>query len=244
MLRTYMRNLLTRVIDTLKYRGLIRSVQGILSIIEDYYFDLRNGTETMRWVELDDLDIKSENKKRGIRYEPTRVRHFRKLLSILTFPNDSVYVDLGSGKGRLLLLAPRYGFTRVVGVEFSHELCEIARKNLLIFRKKRAFDVEIEIIESDVVNYEIKNDENVFFFFNPFDEVIMNKVIKNIYTSLEKNQRSILLIYSHPVYLNALDTAFTKLTDYVYGSKEFAIYSNDQNNNVRIQGISYHEPKQ
>jgi Histone methylation protein DOT1 len=220
--------LLDRLIDSLKYRGLNRSLQSILSIIEDYYFDLRYGTETKRWVELDKLDIKSENKKRGIRYEPTRVRHFRKLLNFLTFPNDSVYVDLGSGKGRLLFVASKYRFKRVVGVEFSHELCEIARKNLIIFRKKIVFDVEVEIIESDVVNYEIKNDENVFFFFNPFDEVIMNRVIKNIRTSLERNQRPVWLIYSHPVHRNPLDTAFTKLTDYVYGSKEFAIYTNHQ----------------
>jgi 16S rRNA G966 N2-methylase RsmD len=223
-----MMSLLIRIVNTLRYKGLYRAIQGILSIIEDYYFDFKYGIETIQWVELNDLDIKSENKKRGIRYEPTRVRHFRKLMSILTFPNNSVYVDLGSGKGRLLLVAPKYGFKRVVGVEFSHELCEIARKNLLIFRKKMACDVEVEIVESDVVNYEIKNDENIFFFFNPFDEVIMDKVIKNIRASLERSPRSIWLIYSHPVHRNTIESAFKKLTDYVYGSKEFAIYTNDQ----------------
>jgi hypothetical protein len=99
---------------------------------------------------------------------------------------------------------------------------------LLIFQKKRVFNVNVEMVESDVVNYEIKDDENIFFSFSPFDEVIMDEVIKNIFISLEVNPRRIWLIYGNPVHRNNIETAFMKLTDYVYGSKEFAIYPNDQ----------------
>jgi 16S rRNA G966 N2-methylase RsmD len=222
-----MMNLLSRIFSNIRYKDLRRSVQSILSIVEDYYFDIRYGTETMHWVELDRLSIKSENKQRGTRYEPTRIRHFRKIMNILKFPSGSVYVDLGSGKGRLLLIASRYRFKQVVGVEFSHELCEIAQKNLHSFRKKTRLDVDVEIVELDVVDYEIKDDENVFYLFSPFDEFIINKVIKNIRTSLVRSPRRVWLIYNNPVHRNTIDTAFRKLTDYVYGSKEFAIYTND-----------------
>jgi SAM-dependent methyltransferase len=224
---TCMTNIWIRAIDSVKNRGLKRSVQSLLSILEDCWFDLKYGIDTIHWVELDDLEIKSENKERGKRYQPTRVRHFKKLMNTLTFPSDSVFVDLGSGKGRLLLIASEYDFKRVVGVEFSHDLCKEARKNLLIFRKKVEFDVDVEIIESDVVNYEIKDNENVFFLFSPFDEVVMAACLKNISISLEKKPRRVWLIYNNPVHHKIVERRFVKLTDYVYGGTEFIVYTNN-----------------
>ena len=148
-------------------------------------------------------------------------------MKYLNFPKDSVFVDFGSGKGRILLVAAKYGFKRVVGIEFSHDLCEEARKNLLLFRKKVGYDADINIIESDVVNYRIKDDENTFFLFSPFDEVITEAVIKNIRISFEKNPRKILLIYNNPVYRNIVEVHFMKLIDYVYGGSEFVVYTNN-----------------
>jgi tRNA A58 N-methylase Trm61 len=131
-----------------------------------------------------------------------------------------------SHKGRLLLIASEYGFKRVIGVEFSHDLCEQARKNLLLFRKKVELDVDIEIIESDVVNYEIKDDENVFLF-SPFDEIVMAAVLENINISLEKKLRRVWLIYNSPVHRDIIERNFVKLKDYVYGGAEFIVYMNN-----------------
>jgi len=39
------------------------------------------------------------------------------------------FIDFGSGKGRVLLLAARYPFKEVVGIEFSKELNDIALLN-------------------------------------------------------------------------------------------------------------------
>jgi predicted RNA methylase len=222
-----MTNTWIRAINSLKNKGLKRSIQSLLSILEDYWFDLKYGVDTRHWVELDDLEIKTKNKEKGRRYQPTRVRDFNKLMNTLTFPSNSVFVDLGSGKGRVILMATKYGFKRVVGVEFSHNLCEIARKNLLLFRKKSRLDVDVDIIKSDVVDYEIKGDENVFFLFSPFGEFVTAEVLKNISVSLEKKPRRVWLIYNNPVHRNIVERYFLKLTDYVYGGTEFIVYTNN-----------------
>jgi SAM-dependent methyltransferase len=216
-----------RVVDSLKNKGVIRSVQSILSIIEDYWFDIKYGVDTIRWVELDGLEIMSGNKARGGRYQPTRIRHFKKLMSNLSFPTGSVFVDFGSGKGRVLLMATQYDFKRVVGVEFSHDFCEESRKNLLSFKKKNKCYVDVNIIELDVVDYEIKDDENVFFLFSPFDEVVTAEVIKNIKISIKNNPRKIWLIYNNPVHHSIVEENFMKLTDYVYAGTKFSVYTND-----------------
>jgi predicted RNA methylase len=223
---TCMTNMWIRAINSLKNKGLKRSIQSLLSILEDYWFDIKYGIDTIHWVELDDLEIKSKNKEKGRRYQPTRVRHFNKLMNTLTFPSNSVFVDLGSGKGRVILMATKYGFKRVVGVEFSHDLCEKARKNLLLFKKKSRLDVDVDIIKSDVVDYEIKDDENVFFLFSPFGEFVTAEVLKNISISLEKKPRRVWLIYNNPVHHKIVERRFVKLTDYVYGGTEFIVYTN------------------
>ena len=110
--------------------------QAVLNRIADYLFEVKTGANTVRWSEVNDLDVKSTHKVRGVRYQPTRIRPFKKLMSGQKFPGESVFVDLGCGKGRVLLMAVECGFKRVVGVEFAHELCEIAKRNVSIYRKK------------------------------------------------------------------------------------------------------------
>ena len=59
---------------------------------------------------------------------------------------------------------------------------------------------DCNIICDDVVNYKIEKDQTAFFFFNPFDEVVMLKVVKNILSSLKEHERKIYVIYANPVH--------------------------------------------
>ncbi|MCP4607149.1 MAG: class I SAM-dependent methyltransferase [Planctomycetes bacterium] len=227
--------ILSRAICTIKGIGLKRTVKLIQSRLEDYVFDIRYGTDTMRQVELDDLEIESENKHRAEAYGATKVRHFEKLMQALDLPIESGFVDFGSGKGRVLLMASQNGFKKVVGVEFSRELCEIARRNISIYKEKVGIEANIEVYEGDAANYEIKNDENIFFFFHPFDELLMNKVLGNIVRSLEKQPRKIWLIdhdhwaYRDNSYRDIIKghDVFVKLDEYVFDGYESSVYVNE-----------------
>src|SRR5271167_1667373 len=52
----------------------------------------------------------------------------RALKDLRPGPSD-VFVDLGSGKGKTLLIAGRLPYRRVVGVEIDKELSQCARRN-------------------------------------------------------------------------------------------------------------------
>ena len=195
-------------------------------IVQYRWFDIKHGTDTAQSVPLADLDIRSENRQRGVRYTPTPARDFKKLMNTLHFPGDSVFVDLGSGKGKTLMMASEFGFKRVVGVEFSPELCEKARRNWSIYRKGVETGPNFEIVNSDVVDYEIKDDENVFFMFNPFDAVVMSKVIQNLDASLKKQPRRMWIIYCNPVCHDSFEGQDTFLRIAIIGQRagSFAVY--------------------
>jgi SAM-dependent methyltransferase len=85
------------------------------------------------------------------------------------YPPGDVFLDPGSGKGRAVLLAARYPFKRVIGVEFSESLTAIARRNMATFRARlRCHDVEL--VTADVVDYRIPDDVSVVYMFNLFHE--------------------------------------------------------------------------
>jgi hypothetical protein len=194
--------------------------------VQDRWFDLEHGTDTAQHVQLADLDIRSENRQRGGRYAPTPTRDFKKLMNTLDFPRGSVFVDLGSGKGKTLMMAAEFGFKRVVGVEFSPELCDDAKRNWSIYRHGVGAAPDFEIANSDVLDYEIKGDENVFFMFNPFDDVVMSKFIRNLNASLEKQPRRVWIIYYNPVCQDILEDEgrFQRIAKFPHRAGSFAVY--------------------
>jgi hypothetical protein len=85
------------------------SVQTVLAVIEDQAFDWRYSVDTSGSVALHELTIDSRHVAHGVDYTPTRTRYFREILPALRVPQGSVLVDMGSGKGRILMLAARSG---------------------------------------------------------------------------------------------------------------------------------------
>jgi predicted RNA methylase len=120
------------------------------------------------------------------------------LLKGLGLPRESGFLDLGSGKGRALLLAAQHGFRRVVGVEFSPQLCRLARANIATFEKSTPLPSPIEIVEADAARYEIGSDLNVFYLYNPFEPPVLSKVLENLRRSVASAPRRIWLIYNNP----------------------------------------------
>lgn len=219
-------NIYNRIKESLQKSGFKRTVNISLVSLLDYYFDFKYGTDTVNQIELHELEINSDNWKRGERYGLTPSKAFMKFMSTLHVSPDSVFVDLGCGKGKNLLLASQFNFKRVVGVEFSKDMCKCARENILIYKKKTGCDGNMEVVHSDVVDYEFRDDENVFYLFNPFDDVIMNHVIKNIASSIERNPREVFIVYCNPEHANIIEKEklFVKsTTTMVYGC-EFGLY--------------------
>lgn len=109
------------------------------------------------------------------------------------------FLDIGCGKGRALCVAAHQGFKKVTGLDFARDLCEAAKENLSITKQKNPA-LEYKVINNDAFYFEIPDDVDCIFFFNPFDEIIMSAVVNNIFTSLQNNPRKIKIIYVNPLH--------------------------------------------
>ena len=185
---------------SLKERGPLRTLLIALSYCADYLFDMKYKTDTFSSVELDALGDDDTKKEHAIGYYVTRMVPLRKLFKALRIQPGKVLVDLGCGKGRVLLIASEFGFKEVRGVEISPLLCDIAKNNCSIYKARTNTNADFAILESDVLDYRIKDDEDVFFLFNPFDAYILKQVLQNILASLQRRKRKIWIIYRFAVF--------------------------------------------
>lgn len=126
-------------------------------------------------------------------------------------PAGMHFLDIGCGKGRALCIAARKGYKKVTGIDFSKTLCESAKENLILI-KQSIPSLQYSIINNDAFYFEIPDDVDCIFFFNPFDEIIMSNVVKNIASSLKDHPRKLSIIYVNPLYKDLfIKAGFTEI---------------------------------
>jgi SAM-dependent methyltransferase len=226
-------NALRRLTSSLENKGFKETARLVVKHIGvaagragDLWFDLRYGTDTSGIIPVDQIEVDSPSKKYAMRYEVTRARPLARLLRRLDLPTGGRFVDIGCGKGRVLMVAARHGFTRITGVEYSPALCEVARRNLSQFRRKTGMAFDAEVVEADAAGYEIPPDTNVIFMFNPFYTEILEVVAGNIAISVRERPRKVWLIYLYPECRAAFDGRgeFVETGRHVWGDCEFVVY--------------------
>ncbi|HUZ58927.1 MAG TPA: class I SAM-dependent methyltransferase [Hanamia sp.] len=154
-------------------------------------------------IEIDEFryeKIESNNLSHASIYQGSNYFILEKAFEYLKNENaNNNILDFGSGKGRILVVAAHYGFKNITGIDFSASLCREADYNI---EKIKSFfpTTNFKVICGDAINYTIENDTNVFFFFNPFDEVVMLQVVKNILSSLKQNLRKVYIVYVNPLH--------------------------------------------
>jgi len=160
----------------------------------DAMFDRWYGVRT-RATDSSRLDPPAVRDRVG--YEPAGWLNLRRILSPSDVDEDDVFLDLGSGMGRVVLQAARYPFRRVIGVEVSAELHEAARENVARSRDKlRCRDVVL--IRSDVLDYAVPDDVTVVFLFNPFRGKTFARVVDAVLLSVDRNPRRVRIVYVNP----------------------------------------------
>ena len=174
----------------------------------DREYDRRHAVETGGIVRLQALDIESENRDLGVRYEATNPTWFRNIVGSLPVDcREFTFVDYGAGKGRALLLASEFPFKRIIGVEFSPELVEIARRNVARFESEHQQCTDFEVVCADAVEYELPDEPAVLYFYNPFAEPVFLRVLQGIRRSFERAPRPLLVVVTGDAPLGALAAA-------------------------------------
>jgi hypothetical protein len=205
---------LSRVIASAQELGLASSVDFVLRnfrhVIADQIarrWDRQYGVDTAGSVQLSSLSIDGANRHLGNEAVCTSPKSFDFMRRSLPLDlANYVFVDVGAGKSRTLLLASRYNFAKIVGIEFAKELVECSRRNLAQFGSEWQECRELEIIEADATEFVFPNRPLVIFFYNPFGREVFDVVLRNIVSSLKANPRNCHIVYGSSSH-NAIEWA-------------------------------------
>ena len=194
----------------LNVRCLVRgfSPAAIAARRRDRDFDRRYGTRTSGMIPLGALDAAGAGVADATCYEPTPVETFDAMMRLLPCElADFRFIDYGSGRGRALLLASRYSFKEIIGVEFSERLHRDAEANLEKFCPAERVCYNVKSLLVDALAYVPPPGPTVLFFFNPFGREVMARVLQRIEDINRGSVSPLYLLYIYPSHQDLLTSS-------------------------------------
>ena len=141
----------------------------------DSRFDRRYSTDTSGMIENEELEMSDpEAQRHATVYRTASERFTRYLIRHLNINYEEYdFVDIGCGKGRVLLVASSFPFRSICGIELSRPAFEIAEKNIRTYRSadQKCFNIHIQKVNA--LNFEPCIANTVYYFFEPFDIVTL-----------------------------------------------------------------------
>ena len=129
-------------------------------------------------------------------YGPVRAANVRAALRDLPVRDLSPYtfLDIGSGKGRVLFIAAEYPFRRVLGVEYDRAMHLVAEQNIAAFRHPGQRCHSIESVHANAADFEFPDGDLVVYLFNPFGPEILSKMLQNLQRAITQQPRHVLIM--------------------------------------------------
>jgi SAM-dependent methyltransferase len=166
------------------------------------YYELRGerkyGIHTMGEDELASLKIDGTDISHASIYMPVNYYILEQLMQeTVRYGGNKTFLDIGCGKGRVMVVAAAFGFKQITGIDFSKTFCEEATLIVSQYAQRNP-GAEFKVIHENASGYEIPGDISTIFLFNPFDEFMMWPVVSHIVDSQEAHPRTIRVLYANP----------------------------------------------
>ncbi len=157
--------------------------------------DRRAGIETQGRISTTELGYSNQD---YVHYVAAGWFQLRRILRTSDVGPEDVFIDYGSGMGRVVYQAAAwYPFKRVIGVELTPALTEVAQCNIdRNVDRLRCRDVEL--VTADALYYPFPDDVTVVYFNNPFHGDVFRKVMQRIVESQTRRRRRLLVVYANP----------------------------------------------
>lgn len=127
-------------------------------------------------------------------YEPTPYRVLERLADSGWIGKRNVLLDYGTGKGRVCFFLSYQTRCRSVGIEYDEQIYERAAENL----EHAVSGGRVSFVREHAERYPVGPEVDRCYFFNPFSEEILRKVLARIRESYYENPRQILLFFYYP----------------------------------------------
>ena len=127
-------------------------------------------------------------------YEPTPYCILERLADSGLIGRDDVVLDYGCGMGRVGFFLSCRTAAKTVGIEYDSRIYDRALEN----RKTALMNEKPAFVLARAEAYGVPPEVNRCYFFNPFSEEILNKVLARILESYYENPREIFLFFYYP----------------------------------------------
>ncbi len=125
-------------------------------------------------------------------YEPTPYTVLERLAESGMIGPGDVVLDYGCGKGRVGFFLSYRTKAGTIGIEYDDRMYRLAMENQKTALSKAQF------VLTRAEEYEVPEEVNRCYFFNPFSEEILHKVMARILESYYENPRDIFLFFYYP----------------------------------------------
>jgi len=185
--------------EQLKPASLIRGYRRLLLLIHalgpDRAIERMCFTRTSKHIPLAILRVPHQLRRSGHDYRPTPRLVFKWAMDALPEPiNRYEFADIGSGQGRVLLMASRYPFEKITGVEISDELHNDALQNIAQYPRTLMKCRDVNSLHLSAMRMEMPDQDTVFFLNNPFNISMFERVIGQIVRSYKHKPRRFYVI--------------------------------------------------
>src|SRR5580704_2793244 len=161
-------------------------------------------------------------------YQPTEPALFHEMLESLIQASPKIdfreftFIDIGSGKGRALLMAADYPFRRVLGIELLPALHRVAQENIKKYKSDSQQCFAIDCLLGDASEFGFPLEPTVLYLFDPLPESGLARMISNLEHSLREHRRPMFVLYHNPLleHVLARSTAFKRIV----GTHQYSIF--------------------
>jgi SAM-dependent methyltransferase len=176
------------------FKALVR--YAFRSKIADNNYDKRNLTDTATRIENEQLAMpNAEAQSHATCYRTSSERFIGYLIEQLRINYQEYdFVDIGCGKGRVLLVASNFPFRSICGIELSQLAFQIAEKNIRTYRSidRKCFNIHIRNLDARDFEPDVAN--TVYYFFEPFDTDVLKAVVTKLASKLRGRGKTIYVV--------------------------------------------------
>ncbi len=127
-------------------------------------------------------------------YEPTPYSVLEQLANSGYIGKKNSLVDYGCGKGRVDFFMAYQIRCKTIGVEYDERIYASAMEN----QKTAVSGNRTKFVLGKAEHYDIPDEADRFYFFNPFSVELLQKVMSKIQESYYENPREMLLFFYYP----------------------------------------------
>ena len=203
--REFARRLMKRVVWT----GADEAAPSDLEFGAAEDFDRRYGVETAS-TEGEHLNlgtVAGGSWLDGVAYQGARASSLRLIDKVASVYAGTTFVDVGSGKGKVLFHAANHLFGRIVGVEYSRRLHEAALENIARYRNPDRRCARIESVCADAARFDFPDETGLVYLFNPFGRAVLERVVANLELSLRRAPRQMAVLYCNALHADVFRSA-------------------------------------